>query len=64
MPIGRLGNPVTLYFLKIRMIGPMIARLVPLVLVVLAGCNSQIYVRDHVTDGDTFYLAPQAFRRQ
>ena len=27
----------------------------------LAGCNPSIYVRDGVTDGDTFYLAPQAF---
>jgi hypothetical protein len=25
-----------------------------------AGCNTSIYVRDGVTDGDTFYLAPQA----
>jgi len=30
-------------------------------LVVAAGCNSEIYVRDGVTDGDTFYLAPVAF---
>jgi len=29
--------------------------------VVLAGCNPAIYVRDGVTDGDTFYLAPTAF---
>ena len=28
---------------------------------VLAGCNPTIYVRDGVTDGDTFYLAPRAF---
>jgi len=26
----------------------------------IAGCNTGIYVRDGVTDGDTFYLAPQA----
>ncbi len=26
-----------------------------------AGCNNEIYVRDGVTDGDTFYLAPRAF---
>lgn len=26
----------------------------------LAGCSSEIYLRDGVTDGDTFYLAPQA----
>ena len=25
-----------------------------------AGCNNEIYVRDGVTDGDTFYLAPRA----
>lgn len=31
-----------------------------LALVVLAGCNSEIYVRDGVTDGDTFFLAPVA----
>jgi len=29
-------------------------------LFLLAGCNSEIYVRDGVTDGDTFYLAPVA----
>ncbi len=27
----------------------------------VAGCNNEIYVRDGVTDGDTFYLAPVAF---
>ena len=27
----------------------------------LAGCNSEIYTRDGVTDGDTFYLAPRAY---
>ena len=26
----------------------------------VAGCSSSVYVRDGVTDGDTFYLAPQA----
>jgi len=26
----------------------------------LAGCNSEIYLQDGVTDGDTFYLAPRA----
>lgn len=26
----------------------------------LAGCSSEIYLRDGVTDGDTFYLAEQA----
>ena len=28
--------------------------------VVLAGCNNDIYVRDGVTDGETFYLPPAA----
>ncbi len=31
------------------------------VVATLAACNSDIYVRDGVTDGDTFYLAPIAF---
>ena len=30
-------------------------------LVLIAGCNNEIYLRDGVTDGDTFYLAPVAF---
>ena len=38
----------------------MIGRIAP-ILLLLAGCSGEIYVRDHVTDGDTFYLAPQAF---
>jgi len=29
-------------------------------LLLAAGCNSEIYLRDGVTDGDTFYLAPVA----
>ncbi len=29
--------------------------------VLAAGCNNEIYVRDGVTDGDTFYLAPRAY---
>ena len=29
-------------------------------LFLIAGCNNQIYLRDGVTDGDTFYLAPVA----
>ncbi|MDH3805786.1 MAG: hypothetical protein OEU90_09975, partial [Gammaproteobacteria bacterium] len=29
-------------------------------LVLITGCNKEIYVRDGVTDGDTFYLAPVA----
>jgi hypothetical protein len=27
----------------------------------LTACNSEIYTRDGVTDGDSFYLAPRAF---
>jgi len=27
----------------------------------LVGCNSEIYTRDGVTDGDSFYLAPRAY---
>lgn len=30
-------------------------------LLVLAGCNTSVYTRDGVTDGDTFYLAPRAY---
>lgn len=33
-------------------------RIIPLILI--AGCNNEIYLRDGVTDGDTFYLAPVA----
>jgi hypothetical protein len=29
--------------------------------IAIAGCNASVYVRDAVTDGDTFYLAPQAY---
>ncbi len=28
----------------------------------LAGCNGEIYTRDGVTDGDSFYLAPRAWQ--
>ena len=31
-----------------------------LLALLLAGCNSEIYTRDGVTDGDAFYLAPHA----
>lgn len=31
-------------------------------LLLLVACNSEIYTRDGVTDGDSFYLAPQAFQ--
>lgn len=30
-------------------------------LLAVAGCNTSIYTKDGVTDGDTFYLAPQAW---
>ena len=35
----------------------------PLILAValVAGCSSAVYVRDGVTDGDTFHLAPRAY---
>ena len=32
-----------------------------LLLLVLTGCQSGVYVRDGVTDGDTFYVAPLAY---
>lgn len=31
-----------------------------LLVLLLAGCSGEIYTRDGVTDGDTFYLAPRA----
>lgn len=37
-------------------------RLVILPLLLLAACNSEIYTRDGVTDGDSFYLAPHALQ--
>jgi hypothetical protein len=37
-------------------------RIVCLIAAVLAtGCNSEIYIRDGVTDGDTFYLSDRAW---
>ena len=36
-------------------------RSLTLLLLVLAGCQSGVYVRDGVTDGDTFYVAPLAY---
>lgn len=36
-------------------------RIIALVLLVAAGCSNEIYLRDGVTDGDTFYLADHAF---
>ena len=41
------------------MLGRMV-RLVILSSLLLAACNSEIYTRDGVTDGDAFYLAPYA----
>lgn len=37
-------------------------RLVILPLLLLTACNSEIYTRDGVTDGDSFYLAPHALQ--
>ncbi len=37
-------------------------RLVILPFLLLAACNSEIYTRDGVTDGDSFYLAPHALQ--
>ena len=34
---------------------------IALVLIVVAGCDGGVYVRDGVTDGDTFYLAEYAY---
>ena len=36
-------------------------KLVLLPILLLTACNSEIYTRDGVTDGDTFYLAPRAY---
>jgi len=36
-------------------------KLALLPILLLAACNSEIYTRDGVTDGDTFYLAPRAY---
>ncbi len=36
-------------------------KLMLLPFLLLAACNSDIYTRDGVTDGDSFYLAPHAF---
>ena len=32
------------------------------ILCLLTACNGEIYTRDGVTDGDTFYLAPRAYQ--
>lgn len=37
-------------------------KFVILPLLLLAACNSEIYTRQGVTDGDSFYLAPHAFQ--
>lgn len=34
--------------------------ILPVVALLLGACNSEIYLRDGVTDGDTFYLAERA----
>lgn len=36
-------------------------KLLLLPFLLLTACNSEIYTRDGVTDGDSFYLAPRAF---
>ena len=38
----------------------MFKRTLPLLLLVIASCNNDIYLRDGVTDGDTFYLGLNA----
>jgi hypothetical protein len=35
--------------------------LLPISLLALAACNTSVYTKDGVTDGDTFYLAPHAW---
>jgi hypothetical protein len=37
-------------------------KLLLLPFLLLAACNSEIYTRNGVTDGDSFYLAPRAFQ--
>ncbi len=39
----------------------MARRILLLILLAAAGCSSEVYVRDGVTDGDTFFLADRAF---
>ncbi len=36
----------------------------PICLLLVTACNSNIYTRDGVTDGDTFYLSPSAFANE
>lgn len=43
-----------------RYAGPAMRVLIPLMLLSATGCDTSIYVRDGVTDGDTFYLAERA----
>ncbi len=43
------------------MLGGMVRTYCLAVALAIAGCSSSVYVRDGVTDGDTFYLAPRAF---
>ncbi len=39
----------------------MAMRILLLMLLAAAGCSGEVYVRDGVTDGDTFFLADRAF---
>ncbi len=41
---------------------PVMRTLVLMPFLLLAACNNEIYTRDGVTDGDTFYLAPRAYQ--
>ena len=50
----RLASGAASYTARMRGIVGMLAAL-------LAGCNTQIYTRDGVTDGDTFYVAEHAY---
>lgn len=43
------------------MLGPMVRLILLTVAIMSTACSREIYVRDGVTDGDAFYLAPRAF---
>lgn len=60
MPILRhASGPVNGLFRIFATMGPRI--FIPMVgMLLLAGCSGEIYLRDGVTDGDTFYLAERA----
>lgn len=55
------GTRVQAGFSAARYANDMMRLLWLAVLVTCTGCNTEIYVRDGLTDGDTFYLAPIAF---